>query len=186
MKQELNAKREFDIVMMLLGALFAVPTIVSLIQHVLDVGLNWYFADFIEFYRRIITPAVDFVQAPIRWLIDALHIRWVIPVWFKDLHALSFIGAGIMTRGLTIAGTERGFQGAPLLQLLVIAVMGFIGLGLLVMMILPLVLTGALDNKDDEVDVRENSAIRRVALVTVGAVVAFYIGNAAVPGLLGR
>jgi hypothetical protein len=47
---------------------------------------------------RCTHPAIDFVQTPLRGLLEWLKVDWTIPQWMKDLHALSFVMAGIYVR----------------------------------------------------------------------------------------
>lgn len=94
-----RARRDYAWAMVTLGALFSTPALISLIQHGFNIHLNWGFSHLVEFYRGFITPIIDMVESPVRWLLDWQRVEWVIPQWLKDLHALSFIAAGLAARG---------------------------------------------------------------------------------------
>lgn len=177
-----EAKREFDGVMLVLGALFAAPTLISLIQHIAQVGLHWYFADFVDFYRALVTPLIDLIQAPIRWLLAAFGIDWTIPRWVKDLHTLSFLGTGFLMRGVSTAYFESGIR-TIVVGFAIALLFGFIGYGLVIILFLPFVLTRMTEDKNDERTMHRDRTIRLVVAATIAAVVVFYVGNAVVPML---
>jgi hypothetical protein len=94
-----EAREHFNWTMAILGAIFALPTIVSLVQRGFDIHLNWGFVHFVEFYRAVAMPVVSMVEAPIRMVFGLLHLSWEIPQWALDLHTLSFVLAAIYVRG---------------------------------------------------------------------------------------
>ena len=98
MTEELEPKREFDGVMWVLGSLVAAPSMISVVQHAFDIGLQGAFLESVAHYRRLATPVIDLVQLPISALLHLIGVSWDIPQWCKDLHALSFVGAGIFAR----------------------------------------------------------------------------------------
>ena len=91
-------RNTFRAVITILGAIVAAPTLISMIQQILQVGLTWHFAEFVSFYRKLFAPIIDFIQWPLRTVLQWLQFDFAIPQWLKDLQILSFIGAGIGAR----------------------------------------------------------------------------------------
>ena len=81
-KYQQRARSHFSFSFRLFGIFTSAASLISLIQRIFHIGLNPIFKEFIEFYRKITYPIIEFVPA-------ILHIQ--IPHWYKDLYILSFI-----------------------------------------------------------------------------------------------
>jgi hypothetical protein len=94
-----SAKKDYEWAVAILGAIVSTPPVIALIQKGFHVELNWRFSEFIHYYQLVFTPVIDLVQWPVRFVLQLLRIDIVIPQWLKDLHAISFVLAGIFVRG---------------------------------------------------------------------------------------
>jgi hypothetical protein len=99
----------------LLGSILSALAIISLTQKVLDVGLVPVMQEIVDYYRHTVHPIMHVMLGWVRWLFS----DWVLPEWFKDLYALSFLGGFSFARGLRLT-----FSGQPVSPVAVI-VIGF-------------------------------------------------------------
>lgn len=175
--EEFNqAKRDFGWATAVLGGLLSAPMVISLVQQGFHVDLNWGFAHFVEFYRGFVHPIVDVIQWPLRVVMGWMQIDRF-PLWLKDLHSLSFVGAAIFVRAGNMARRKKpeSFFDALSDQLSSIAQtlwIGFTGGGL----IGPFLLAP----RGEDLGVHTRRQLTMAAAV-LAAVVVFYVGNAIVP-----
>ena len=76
----------------LLGGLASALACVSLVQRALDVGLTPIGAEALDAYRALIHPIAELLLSWVKWLGAPVSDT------LKDLYALSFLGAGAMSR----------------------------------------------------------------------------------------
>jgi hypothetical protein len=179
-----QAKKDYDWVTALLGGCFTAPAIISLIQHGLQIELNWGFWHFVNFYRSFVTPIVDFIQFPLRQILAWWHIAWPIPQWLKDLHALSFVGVAVWIRAMSTVRIPGRQPSNPIADWLFGLFLGYIGVGLLqYLRFLPSRRdankppAGSLEASISHLD----RSVRRIFAILFFAVIAFYVGNAVLP-----
>ncbi|MGZ3298938.1 MAG: hypothetical protein ACXU8O_07985, partial [Asticcacaulis sp.] len=146
-----------------LGVVLAVPSIISFLQHVLHVGLVPVFSDFVNYYRALFAPVFAVLYMPIYGLFHWFRLDWTIPSWVRDLHTLSTIGCGIVARG--IFSVDPDYDGQPVMRTFVTVfsslLVGFTGLGLLILVTLPIYMFRLKHDKADD------KAIAQVAWTTL-------------------
>jgi hypothetical protein len=90
--------RGFKEAMWLLGVLVTSASIISLIQHGFSIKLSPILDEIVVYYRALVAPLFSLLYSPIEAVIRWLALDWHLPQWLRDLHTLSFIGAGIYVR----------------------------------------------------------------------------------------
>jgi hypothetical protein len=196
-----QAKADYGWALMVLGALLSASSVISLIQHGFHFQLNWGFDHFVAFYRGMITPVMDVVLWPVQALLGWLHVDWIIPQWLKHLWVLSFVGAGIAGRSLHRALLEE-VQAEPEFRRLArqglsfvvmrafwvfwvwLFAIGLLGVGLFVVFFAfgkDEVLGDGKDGIGDGIGFHH--FLRTNLIMTVVAVIAFYVSNAIAPQL---
>lgn len=199
-----QAKEHYDWATAMLGAVFASSSLISLIQHGLNIHLSWGFADFVRFYRGGVDPLLDVILWPLHAALASFQIDWQAPRWLRDLWTLSFVFTGMLYRGI-LAGL--GFQGAgSQLSRAVSTVTGMLLFGLTGFAIPTLVFSVLRLGGEAEKDLFRGfgtglgmpaplrayvlarwESVRRsmrvLLFVTLVAVVTFYVGNSIVPQL---
>lgn len=90
----------------LLGSLFSALAIASLAQKLFAFGLEPVMLAVLDHYRALVHPLTEFALSWLHWLAP----DWSIPVWIKDLSALSFVGAFTGVRGSLEARRLDGLQ----------------------------------------------------------------------------
>jgi len=160
----------------ILGALFAAPSVISVVQRELSFGLAPAFARMVDFYRSaifLLAKAVHFMEWPlirdlsvdyIRSLLDSVPIAVVVcgallrSIWRPDFEGTAILSAAIVSVSYLVVGTN------PFPWLLTPLYMGVLSLVL------------GLTFKNDVLR-SIGAALVVTWLATAVAVAAFYIGN---------
>ena len=175
--------KDYKDVLWVLGALLSAPALVSFVQHVLQVGLEPAFAEFVQFYRSLVQPVVSIVAAVFRPFFAIFGIA--LPDWYGDAYTLAVIGNALWMRALSrdldektgetppasVAGVILGFY-------LTVAVMLFSGLLFGVFYLLTPFLPTRLLTNFVRYERGPLNKLRRLVLITLAATIAFYVGNA--------
>jgi hypothetical protein len=171
----------------LIGAILSAPAIISLIQHIFDIGLIPVLEEAVAFYRAIVHPIVQLVRDLLPWLPERPVLIPVDPanrdggLAGDDLYVLSVAGANILFRS---AATK--FQASPhpapfhelvIIWLLSVAVVGLTGFGVVMMFgaaaALPYPLLRHWLYSDDDFW----SPMSQAAWATLVSVGSFYVSN---------
>ncbi len=115
-----QAKRDYERVLWLLGALFSVPSLINIVQRQLKVGLGPAFHSMLGFYRELIwnvASAIHFRDWPFLARFDEQTMRAI-----ADASPSILLGIGLTARWLTSIFPRRvqPFAG-PLLLLAILA-----------------------------------------------------------------
>lgn len=171
--------------MALLGVLVSANAIISVIQHGFQIGLVPYLADLVSYYRQLTTPLFDVLYWPLETLFHLVGWRLAIPLWFQDLHLLSFIGGGLIGRGLANERVIGGYWGGIVVGL-IYGLIGF-GLVLLFFVLMGMLIPGTVHqsvqlrpNQNPVVALATFNAVKfaiGAGWATIGAVVLFYVLN---------
>jgi|GEM_PF-3204853 len=94
-----SAKKDYDWAIAILGAIVSTPPVIAFIQKGFHIELHWALSNFVHYYQALFTPIIDAMQWPIRNGLKYVGVDIVIPQWIKDVHAISFVLAGIFVRG---------------------------------------------------------------------------------------
>jgi hypothetical protein len=164
-------------VLRILSIVFASLSLISLLQHVTDVGLVSVFSDLITYYRNASQQLFSAFE---------LLFSISIPQAIKDLWLLSFIGAGayIKTPDIENSRLLRNFeisQNNKYWKPMLFLIMGssFIGVGILFSVFNPSIYT---DSMSEEPQVLIRGAARNSFIVAIGAC-AFFVLNAYAPSV---
>ncbi|MFM2663516.1 hypothetical protein AAFX24_01070 [Vibrio mediterranei] len=158
-----------------LSIILSVLSVISLVQHIGDVGISPIFHDFIAYYRDVVYGVFGLVGR--LFSID-------IPPTLMDVWALSFIGAGAYVRAPNIEESRllRKYDTSKFpsyWKLIYFLVMGFtfVGLSIVFSALQPQIYV---DDEFEESYAISRSALKNV-LVTVAGVAVFFALNAYAP-----
>lgn len=164
-------------VLSILSIVFACLSLISLLQHAIDVGLISIFSELVAYYRS----ASQQLFSAFEYLFSIN-----IPQTIKDLWLLSFIGAGAYLKTPNIENSHllRNFkisQENKIWKPLLFILMGFsfIGVGILLSAFTPSTYT---DSMSEEPQVLMRGAIKNSFIVVLGAC-AFFVLNAYAPSV---
>jgi hypothetical protein len=164
-------------VLRVLSLVFASISLISLLQHVTDVGLVSVFLDLVTYYRNASQQLFSVFE-----IIFSINI----PQAIKDLWLLSFIGAGayIKTPGIENSRLLRNFeisQENKYWKPIFFLSMGssFIGAGILLSAFMPLTYT---DSMSEEPQFLMRGAAKNNFIVVIGACT-FFALNAYAPSV---
>jgi hypothetical protein len=164
-------------VLRILSIVFASLSLISLLQHVTDVGLVSIFSDLVTYYRD---ASQQF------FIVFELLFSINLPQEIKDLWLLSFIGAGayIKTPDIQNSRLLRNFEISqenkywkPILFLLMGS--SFIGIGILLTAFNPSIYT---DSMSEESQVLMRNSAKNSFVVVIGACT-FFVLNAYAPSV---
>ena len=174
-------RKTYRLAYSILGVLLAAPILVSLIQHVLNIGLAPNLDVFVTSYRNLITPIFGPLYSLVSGVLGQLGFAWTYPAWLPDLHALSFVCAAVYLAGHYNAQDQREAPDAkpqsPTRKIMrgvervaFAMASGLFGLGLFWSFSVVLRVIGHWVEEDDKL-------IAKAGWATIAAVAAFYGAN---------
>lgn len=159
----------------LIGILVVAPNVISLIEHVFEIGLRDAFGDLVTYYRSILSPLLSVLTTPIEQILSLLGVNFTFPNWARDVYALSFAGAGIAIRAS--ADTYAEGQRPRVLMAAGAAkavTLGAVGLGLVnLLQVIAAMLGAAVWPKAPNF----TRSVRRTGWAVAAAVIAFFAGG---------